>query len=113
MRERPPANTATVRPPAASAAAWAIPSIPRANPCGAAQQIPAHVRSRLILAFTDADCRVSAWADRRQRIMDALAAEPGVSDRGLGRRLGIDHHAVATVRRSLERAGDIPRQRRR
>jgi DNA-binding MarR family transcriptional regulator len=63
----------------------------------------------MVLRFTSADVRVSAWQDREQRITAALVAEPNCTDRSIGRRLGIDPHAVARVRRALERAGTIRR----
>jgi hypothetical protein len=83
--------------------------MPRAKPDGIALPKASQLADRLILRFTADDVRLAGWQDRRERITAALVAEPAATDRGIGRRLGIDHHAVARVRRALERAGVIGR----
>jgi DNA processing protein len=54
------------------------------------------------LEFTGKDAGISDTAhERRERIIDALTATPGLSNREIGRRLKVNYHLVGDVRRSM------------
>jgi hypothetical protein len=69
------------------------------------QRLAPSVKERMVLRFTSADVRLGDRAGKHEKAAAALIAEPNASDRGLGRRLGMNHHFIATVRRGLERLG--------
>jgi hypothetical protein len=71
---------------------------------------PPHPVLRLLaLPFTAKECGIVGLDGRRERIIEALQASPELSNRVIARRLGIDNHPVAIVRRELEMRGEIPR----
>jgi hypothetical protein len=87
--------------------------MPRASRRGAGLQSADDdpFRKLLVLQFSAKSLGLRQDDERRLLVADALRADPFTSDRSIGRRLGVGHHSVASVRTALERAGDIPRVR--
>jgi predicted ArsR family transcriptional regulator len=46
---------------------------------------------------------------RREAIRAALQESPGISDRQLGKRLGVHHVTIGAQRKAMESAGEIER----